>query len=143
MGETDLARGGRTRAALGAWLVFEDEAGFSMTPATSRTWPRRGHAPGTRLRGRSRRRLSVAALTCYKPGGRSRLIYRAATDRRTGRRKSFGWRGYRDLLIAAHTQVGGPIVDSAKSSTIRNWPTASWLKPDSLFARPTMTTPRL
>ncbi|MFE2179233.1 transposase [Streptomyces sp. NPDC059455] len=27
-------------AALGAWLVFEDEAGFSMTPPTTRTWSR-------------------------------------------------------------------------------------------------------
>ncbi|WP_422070950.1 winged helix-turn-helix domain-containing protein [Streptomyces lasalocidi] len=34
---------GRTVAALDAWLVFEDEAGFSMTPPTIRTWSRHGH----------------------------------------------------------------------------------------------------
>jgi hypothetical protein len=64
-----------------------------------------------RVRGRSRRRISIAALTCYKPGHRSRLIYRPRRDdgNRDGR-KSFSWRDYRDLLIAAHTQLGGPIV---------------------------------
>ncbi|MBZ9641986.1 DDE endonuclease, partial [Streptomyces sp. PSKA30] len=42
-------------AALDAWLVFEDEAGFSMTPSATRTWSRRGHTPVVRVRGRSRR----------------------------------------------------------------------------------------
>ncbi|MFD8538896.1 IS630 family transposase [Streptomyces rubrogriseus] len=67
--------------------------------------------PVVRVRGRSRRRISIAALTCYKPGRRSRLIYRPRRDdgRRDGR-KSFSWRGYHDLLIAAHQQLGGPIV---------------------------------
>jgi catechol 2,3-dioxygenase-like lactoylglutathione lyase family enzyme len=45
LGEGDLAARGRTAAALDAWLVFEDEAGFSMTPPTTRTWSRRGHTP--------------------------------------------------------------------------------------------------
>ncbi|WP_371674172.1 hypothetical protein [Streptomyces sp. NBC_00289] len=48
-------------AALDAWLVFEDEAGFSMTPPTTRTWSRRGHTPVVRVRGRSHRRLPLAA----------------------------------------------------------------------------------
>lgn len=81
-----------------------------MTPPTARTWSRRGDTPVIRVRGRSRRRLSVAALTCYTPGERSRLIYRPAADRRPDGRKSFGWRDYRDLLIAAHLQLGGSIV---------------------------------
>ncbi|NRQ38018.1 IS630 family transposase, partial [Nonomuraea sp. NN258] len=64
-----------------------------------------------RVRGRSCRRISIAALTCDKPGHRSRLIYRPRHDdgRRDGR-KSFSWRDYRDLLIAAHQQLSGPIV---------------------------------
>ncbi|CAM5514167.1 hypothetical protein GCM10010345_87100 [Streptomyces canarius] len=37
LGEGALAAGGRTVAALDAWFVFEDEAGFSMTPPTTRT----------------------------------------------------------------------------------------------------------
>ncbi|GHF40081.1 endonuclease [Streptomyces morookaense] len=100
-----------TAAALGAWLVFEDEAGISMTPPKARTWSRRGITPVIRVRGRSRRRISIAALACYRPGHRSRLIYRARYDdgdRR--RRKSFAWTDYRDLLTAAHQQLGGPIV---------------------------------
>lgn len=97
-------------AALDAWLVFEDEAGFSMTPPTTRTWSRRGHTPVIRVRGRSRRRLSVAALACYKTGERSRLIHRPCPDIRPDGRKSFSWKDYRDLVETAHQQLGGPIV---------------------------------
>ncbi|WP_443062357.1 IS630 family transposase [Streptomyces sp. NBC_00457] len=110
LGERDLAARGMTAAALDAWLVFEDEAGFSMTPPTTRTWSRRGHTPIVRVRGRSRRRLSVAALACYKPGRASRLIYRPRPDTRPDGRKSFAWTDYRDLVQAAHHQLGGPIV---------------------------------
>lgn len=111
MGQGGVALRGRLAAAHGAWLVFEDEAGFSMTPPHAKTWGKRGRTPVVRVRGRSRRRISIAALTCYKPGERSRLIYRPRKDddRRDGR-KSFSWRDYRDLLIAAHQQLGGPIV---------------------------------
>ncbi|GAA3273416.1 hypothetical protein GCM10010469_52470 [Streptomyces labedae] len=97
-------------AALDAWLVFEDEAGFSMTPPTTRIWSRRGHTPVIRVRGRSRRRLSVAALACYKSGEPSRLIYRPCPDARPDGRKSFSWKDYRDLIQTAHQQLGGPIV---------------------------------
>lgn len=65
-----------TAATLGAYIVFEDEAGFSMTPPRARTWGRRGHTPVVRVRGRSWRRWSIAAMCCYKPGENSRLIYR-------------------------------------------------------------------
>ncbi|WP_420717202.1 IS630 family transposase [Streptomyces sp. H27-G5] len=112
LGEGGVAAPGTTAAALGAWIVFEDEAGFSMTPPTSRTWGRRGSTPVIRVRGRSQRRFSVAALCCYRPGERSRLIYRPKrhTDHKSGGRKSFAWTEYRDLLIAAHQQLDGPIV---------------------------------
>jgi transposase len=112
MDQGDLATGGSTAAALGAWIVFEDEAGFSMTPPTQRTWSRRGHTPVITVRGRSQRRFSIAALTCYRPGHRSRLIYRPKRhpDHRSGQRRSFAWTDYRDLLIAAHHQLGAPLV---------------------------------
>lgn len=99
-------------AALGALLCFEDEAGFSMTPPTIRTWARRGHTPVIRIRGRSQRRISIAALACYKQGERSRLIYRPKrhVDHKRGGRRSFAWTDYRDPLIAAHQQLGAPIV---------------------------------
>ncbi|MET8676065.1 transposase [Streptomyces sp. NPDC004647] len=81
-----------------------------MTPPTARTWARRGRTPVVKVRGRSRRRISIAALTCYKPGERSRLIYRPRLDSRPDGRKSFAWTDYRDLLTVAHQQLGGPIV---------------------------------
>ncbi len=88
-----------------------------------------------RVRGRSRRRVSIAALTCCKPGHRSRLIYRPRRDdgQRDGR-KSFSWRDYRDLLIAAHQQLDGPIVlawdnlNAHKAAGVRQWAAArEWL----------------
>ncbi|GAA3572351.1 hypothetical protein GCM10022295_62600 [Streptomyces osmaniensis] len=83
-----------------------------MTPPVARTWAHRGRTPVIRVRGRSCRRISIAALACYKPGERSRLIYRPRRDddSRHGGRKSFPWTDYRDLLIAARTQLGGPPV---------------------------------
>ncbi len=91
--------------------VFEDEAGFSMTPPVARTWGRRGHTPVIRVRGRSRRRTSVAALCCYKPGESGRLIHRPRGHLLLkGARKSFSWQDYRDLLVRAHIQLDGPIV---------------------------------
>ena len=63
-----MAAGGSTAAALDAWIVFEDEAGFAMTPPRARTWGRRGQTPVVRVRGRSRRRISVAAMCCYIAG---------------------------------------------------------------------------
>jgi transposase len=83
-----------------------------MTPPTARTWSRRGTTPVVRVRGRSQRRISIAALTCYMPGERSRLIYRPIIhpDHKTGKRRSFTWSDYRDLLIAAHKQLGRPLV---------------------------------
>ncbi|KAA6215483.1 IS630 family transposase [Streptomyces albofaciens JCM 4342] len=92
-------------------MCFEDEAGFSVTPPIRRTWAQRGHTPLIRVRGRSQRRFSIAALACYRPGRRSRLIYRPKRhgNVKEARRRSFTWSDYRDLLIAAHQQLGGPI----------------------------------
>ncbi|WP_420712620.1 IS630 family transposase [Streptomyces sp. PsTaAH-124] len=135
LGQGGVALRGRLAAARGAWLVFEDEAGFSMTPPQAKTWSQRGRTPVVRVRGRSRRRISIAALTCYKPGHRSRLIYRPRRDggQRDGR-KSFSWCDYRDLLTAAHQQLGGPIVlvrdnlNVHKAADLREWAeTQDWL----------------
>ncbi|MER7468987.1 IS630 family transposase, partial [Streptomyces sp. NPDC097981] len=84
-----------------------------MTPPQACTGGRRGRTPVVRVRGRSRRLVSIAALTCYKPGERSRLIYRPRLDDGQGKskgRKSFAWSDYRDLIVAAHNQLDGPIV---------------------------------
>ncbi|MFD5839836.1 winged helix-turn-helix domain-containing protein [Streptomyces chartreusis] len=93
------------------WILFKDESGFSRTPPVARTWARRGRTPVIRVRGRSCRRISIATLAFYKPGERSRLIYRPRRDdSRHDGRKSFPCTDHRDLLIAARTQLGGPIV---------------------------------
>ncbi|MFB7443027.1 transposase [Streptomyces mirabilis] len=111
MEEGDLAAGKSTAAERGAWIAFEDEAGQSMTPPRARTWGRIGQTPVVRVRGRGSGRVSMAGMACYKPGERSRLIYAIREYR--GRRdepKGFGWREFRDLIVRARIQLGGPIV---------------------------------
>jgi hypothetical protein len=86
-------------------------AGAAARNRTAAT-PSRRLTPVIRVRGHSQRRYSVVALACYKPGERSRLIYRPKwhTDHEQGGRRSFTWTEYRGLLIDAHRQLGGPIV---------------------------------
>lgn len=53
----------------------------------------------------------MAGMTCYKTGERSRLIYAIREYRgRKDEPKGFGWRDFRDLIVRAHAQLGGPIV---------------------------------
>lgn len=55
--------------------------------------------------------MSMAGLTCYKPGKRSRMFYSVREYRgRKGEPKGIGWRDVRDLLVRAHIQLGGSIV---------------------------------
>ncbi|WP_442815566.1 helix-turn-helix domain-containing protein [Streptomyces sp. NBC_01795] len=65
LGEGDLAPGGRTVASLDAWLVFEDEAGFSMTPPTTRTVRPATHHHGQPRLCRPRRPGSPRSDTAY------------------------------------------------------------------------------
>src|SRR5947209_6350916 len=76
MEEGDLAADKSTAAALGGWIVFEDESGQSLKPPRSRTWARRGITPVIRVRGGGTGHVSVAGLACYRPGERCRLMYR-------------------------------------------------------------------
>lgn len=56
-------------------------------------------------------RISIAGLVCYRPGARSRLIYRTMIHRgRAGEPKGFREADFAGLLDAAHQQLGGPIV---------------------------------
>ncbi len=116
-----MAAGRSAAAAREAWLVFEDEAGQSMRPPRARTWGRVGCTPVVRVRGRGAGRVSMAGLSCYKPGQRSRMLYSFHVYRgRKGEKKGLTWQDhrvdghrrqdYRDLLIRAHNQLGGPIV---------------------------------
>ena len=55
--------------------------------------------------------MSMAGMTCYKAGERSRLIYAVREYRgRKDQPKGFGSRDFRDLLVRARIQLGGPIV---------------------------------
>lgn len=61
--------------------------------------------------GKGSGRISIAGLTCYRPGERPRLIYRTLVHRnRKGERRSFSERDYINLLDAAHQQLDGPMV---------------------------------
>ncbi|MFJ1803986.1 transposase [Streptomyces sp. NPDC088180] len=82
-----------------------------MTPPRARSWGRKGSTPVVRVRGRGSGRVSMAGLTCYKPGKRSRMFYSVREYRgRKGEPKGIGWRDLCELLIRAHIQLGGPIV---------------------------------
>ena len=64
-----------------------------------------------RVRGGGTGHVSVAGLACYRPGHRSRLIYRLHFYRgRKGETKAFTWTEYRDLLIAAQRQLPGGVI---------------------------------
>ncbi len=111
MEEGGLVAGKSTAVECGGWIVFEDEAGQSMTPPRARTWGRLGHTPVARVRGRGSGRVSIAGMTCYRPGEPPRMFY--AVREYNGRRdqpEGFGWRDFRGLLFRARTQFEGPIV---------------------------------
>jgi len=76
----------------------------------SKHW-KRARRPMVRFNGASRGRISTAALVCFKAGERSRLIYRPRIqDHHQGAHRGFTWQDYRDLLVRAHLQLGGPVV---------------------------------
>jgi DDE superfamily endonuclease len=107
----DLGQASRLAAATGAYLCFEDEAGQNLRPPKARTWAPRGHTPVVRVSGKGSGRVSVAGLTCYKPGARSRLFYRARTHRgRKGERRSMSEADYASLVTAAHHQLHAPVI---------------------------------
>jgi len=60
---------------------------------------------------RGGRKVSVAGMAAYRPGHRSRLIYRVLAHRgRKSDPKGFGEDHFAALLDAAHQQLGGPII---------------------------------
>ncbi|MFI6936766.1 transposase [Streptomyces sp. NPDC050287] len=71
-------------------------------PPKGRTWGTRGITPTVKVPGRSRGRLSVAGLLCYRPGLPARLCYRL--HRHTGRK------GERRLLDGTHQLLKAPLI---------------------------------
>lgn len=114
-----MAAGGKTALDLGAHLCFEDECGKTMRPPRARTWGRRGRTPVIRVPGSPGGRISVAGLVCYRPGRRTRLLFRLHRyQRRKGEQASFTWRDYRDFLVLAHHELGTAFIE-ADSSWLR------------------------
>jgi hypothetical protein len=96
---------------LGAWICFADEAGQTLqTSQGPHLGPARTH-PGRFGHRKGSGRICLAALTCYKPGQKARLICRMMTHRgRKGEKNGFREPDFAALLDAAHQQLGGPIV---------------------------------
>ncbi|MGH9184625.1 MAG: IS630 family transposase [Acidimicrobiales bacterium] len=63
-------KGARRR---GAWIVFQDESGFSLLPPVRATWSPRGQTPVLQARF-SWKRLSMAAAVAYAPDGFSTML---------------------------------------------------------------------
>ena len=101
----------RLAAATGTYICFEDEAGQNLRPPKARTWAPRGHIPVTVVSGKGSGRVSVAGLTCYRPGERSRLFYRVRVHRgRKGERRSMSEADYASLITAAHQRLSAPVI---------------------------------
>jgi DDE superfamily endonuclease len=82
-----------------------------MRPPKARTWARRGCPPVAVVSGKGSGRVSVAGLTCYRPGERSRFFYRIRLHTgRKGERRSLSEADYAGLVTAAHTQLHAPLI---------------------------------
>ena len=93
---------------MGAWIVFEDEAGQDLKSGKGRTWSRRGRTPLVKVTGKGSGRVLMAGMICVRPGRETRLIYRTQTYRgRTGEKKGFRAREFAELITSAHQQLGG------------------------------------
>lgn len=59
----------------GAWIVFEDESGFSLTPSVRATWAPRGQTPVLHYHFHWER-VSAAGFLCFRAdGARARLYF--------------------------------------------------------------------
>jgi putative transposase len=92
--------------------VFADECGQTLKGARkATTWAPKGETPVVKVTAKGTVRVSVAGLCCYRPGHRSRLIYRTLLYRgRKGEPKGFREPELIRLLDAAHQQLQAPIV---------------------------------
>ena len=120
----------------GAGIVFADDCGQTVRPLKASTWAPRGVTPIVAVTAAGNVRVSVAGLVCYRPGERSRLIYRTMLHRgRKGEPKGFREHDFARLLDAAYQQLQAPIVliwdglNAHKSARMRMlaaaWP---WLR---------------
>ena len=66
VGERALAQGKKNARARDAWIVFQDESGFSLLPSVRSTWAPKGQTPVLRHRF-NWKRLSMSAALCFRP----------------------------------------------------------------------------
>ncbi|GIM90147.1 transposase [Paractinoplanes toevensis] len=106
-----MAGAKRVAARSGAWICFADECGQTLRAHKATTWAPRGVTPVVKVTAAGNVRVSVAGLVCYRPGRRSRLIYRAMVHgKRKGTPKGFREADFVRLLDAAHQRLQAPIV---------------------------------
>lgn len=74
LGEERVAGDKKGALEAGAWIVFEDESGFSLTPPIRATWAPRGRTPVLRYRFHWQR-VSAAGFLCFRPDGSRARLY--------------------------------------------------------------------
>jgi len=117
-----VVTGKRTAQLLGAWILFEGEAGQDLKPGKGRTWSRWGRTPLVTVVGKGSGRVLTAGLICVRPGHETRLIYRTQTYRgRAGEKKSFRVREFVDLLTSARRQLGDVPLIVARDNAIAHY----------------------
>ena len=111
MAAVSMAVAKKVAARRGARICFADECGQTLRAHKASTWAPKGVTPVVKVTAKGTVRVSVAGLCCYRPGQRSRLIYRTLLYRgRKGQPKGFREPDLVRLLDAAHQQLKAPIV---------------------------------
>jgi hypothetical protein len=65
-----MAQGKKNARRRNAWIVFQDESGFSLIPSVRATWAPRGETPVLRHHLNAWKRLSMSAALCVGPDWR-------------------------------------------------------------------------
>jgi hypothetical protein len=68
VGQRTLAQVKKNARARGAWIVFQDESGFSLLPSVRSTWAPKGQTPVLHHHF-NWKRLSMSAAVCFRPDG--------------------------------------------------------------------------
>src|ERR1019366_7475318 len=95
-----------------AWIVFQDESGFSLLPSVRATWAPRGQTPVLRHHF-SWTRLSMSAALAFRPDGtcafrRSRTTIPVQSEHGSGRnRTDADWQHLWSLFGCQVAQLGG------------------------------------
>jgi transposase len=70
-----VAGGKKNARRRGAWIVFQDESGFSQRPSVRRTWAPRGETP-VLIHAFNWQKMSICAALAYRGDGRrARLLF--------------------------------------------------------------------